>query len=194
VASPYGAAQGQPLVGILEPRRVVGALVCAVLLVSTLRAAPACSRPTPEEEIAQATHLFEIGRFDEAQAIVSRLRQSPDPLLQVLFLSGELYVLKQRYIEAAEEFRLMLARDPAAIILQPFGLHPLIPLQLPGSLINAATEAQPSRFPLLENASEDACAPVKAVWVHFTISKSIHCEATRGFCLSARSVTTIWKT
>lgn len=115
MASPYGAAQGQPLVGILEPRRVVGALVCAVLLVSTLRAAPACSRPTPEEEIAQATHLFEIGRFDEAQAIVSRLRQSPDPLLQVLFLSGELYVLKQRYIEAAEEFRLMLARDPALV-------------------------------------------------------------------------------
>ena len=50
----------------------------------------------------------------EAQAIVSRLRQSPNPQLQVLFLSGELYFLQQRYIEAAEEFRLMLARDPSA--------------------------------------------------------------------------------
>ena len=115
MASTARAGQRSPLVGIPDLHRLVGALVCALIVGSALHVAPALSQPTPEEEIVQATRLFEIGRFDEAQAIVSRLRQSPDPQLQVLFLSGELYVLKQRYIEAAEEFRLMLARDPALV-------------------------------------------------------------------------------
>ena len=95
--------------------RLAGTLLWALIVVSALHVAPARSQPTPEEEIAQATRLFESGRFAEAQAIVSRLRQSPNPQLQVLFLSGALYFLQQRYIEAAEEFRLMLARDPTLV-------------------------------------------------------------------------------
>ena len=111
----YGAGQGSPLLRICDLRRLAGTLVWALIVFSSLHVAPARSQPTPEEEIAQATRLFESGHFDEAQAIVSRLRQSPNPRLQVLFLSGALYFLQQRYIEAAEAFRLMLARDPTLI-------------------------------------------------------------------------------
>ena len=59
--------------------------------------------------------MLESGRIDEAQAIVSGLRAAPNPGLQVLFLSGALYAMKGRYREAAEEFRLMLARDPTLV-------------------------------------------------------------------------------
>jgi len=69
-------------------------------------------RPT---QITEATRLLENGRIEEAQAIVSRLRTSPDPPLQVLFLSGALYSIRERYGEAAEEFRLILARDPTPV-------------------------------------------------------------------------------
>jgi len=92
-----------------------GSLVRILILLLTLSAAPARSEPTPEEEIAEATRLLESGRIDEAQIIVSRLRAAPNPELQVLFLSGALYAIKGRYREAAEEFRLMLARDPTLV-------------------------------------------------------------------------------
>jgi hypothetical protein len=115
VASLYGVRRGSPWVRLPDLRGLARTLVWALIVVSALLVAPARSESTPEEEIAQATRLFESGRFDEAQAIVSRLRQSPHPHLQVLFLSGALYVVKERYIEAAEEFRLMLARDPTLI-------------------------------------------------------------------------------
>ena len=67
------------------------------------------------EQIAQATRLLETGRFAEAQAIVTTLRNAPEPDLQVLFLSGALHLLHGRFQEAAGEFRLMLARDPALV-------------------------------------------------------------------------------
>ena len=92
-----------------------GALVWTLILVSVLHVAPTRSEPTLEEEIAEATRLLESGRIDEAQAIVSKLRASPNPPLQVLFLSGALYSIKGRYQDAAEEFRLMLARDPMLV-------------------------------------------------------------------------------
>jgi len=96
-------------------RRAAGGLVWTLILVSVLHFATARSEPTSEEEIAEATRLLESGRIDEAQAIVSRLRASPTPPLQVLFLSGALYSIKGRYLDAAEEFRLMLARDPMLV-------------------------------------------------------------------------------
>jgi len=96
-------------------RRAAGGLVWTLILVSVLYVAPTRSEPTLEEEIAEATRLLESGRIDEAQAIVSRLRASPTPRLQVLFLSGALYSIKGRYLDAAEEFRLMLARDPMLV-------------------------------------------------------------------------------
>ena len=73
------------------------------------------SEQSQVQEIVEATRLFESGRLDEAQAIVSRLRAQPDADLQVLFLSGALHFTAGRYLEAAEEFRLMLARDPSLI-------------------------------------------------------------------------------
>jgi len=91
------------------------ALTSGLILFFTLYVAPVQSEPTPQEEIGEATRLLESGRIDEAQAIVSRLRASPNPDLQVLFLSGALYAIKGRYSEAAEEFRLMLARDPTLV-------------------------------------------------------------------------------
>ncbi len=68
-----------------------------------------------EEEIAQATRLLEAGRLDEAQALVRRLRAEPSPPLQVLFLSGMIQLQQGRYEQAAEEFRLMLTRDPTLL-------------------------------------------------------------------------------
>jgi tetratricopeptide (TPR) repeat protein len=91
------------------------ALTSGLILFFALYVAPVQSEPTPQEEIAEATRLLESGRIDEAQTIVSRLRASPNPDLQVLFLSGALYAIKGRYSEAAEEFRLMLARDPTLV-------------------------------------------------------------------------------
>ncbi len=96
-------------------RGPAGALVWTLVLVCVLHLPPARSQATPEEEIAEATRLLESGQIDEAQAIVSRLRAAPNPPLQVLFLSGALYSIKGRYLEAAEEFRLMLARDPTLV-------------------------------------------------------------------------------
>ena len=92
-----------------------GALLGWLILFLALHVAPARSEPTLEEQIAEATRLLESGRIDEAQAIVSGLRAAPNPGLQVLFLSGALYAMKGRYREAAEEFRLMLARDPTLV-------------------------------------------------------------------------------
>jgi hypothetical protein len=91
------------------------ALAWTLILISALHVAPVRSQLTPEEEIAQATRLLESGRIEEAQAIVTRLRAVPDPQLQVLFLSGALYFISGRYTEAAQEFRLMLARDPTLV-------------------------------------------------------------------------------
>jgi len=91
------------------------AVVWTLILLSGLYVASAHSEPTPEDEIALATRLLETGRIEEAQTIVSRLRATPDPPLQVLFLSGALYSLTGHYREAAEEFRLMLARDPTLL-------------------------------------------------------------------------------
>ena len=91
------------------------AVVWTLILLSGLHVASAHSEPTPEDEIALATRLLETGRIEEAQTIVSRLRATPDPPLQVLFLSGALYSLTGHYREAAEEFRLMLARDPTLL-------------------------------------------------------------------------------
>lgn len=95
----------------LQGRILLGLLI---LLFALYRAA-AQANTTQEEDIAQATRLFEARRFDEAQAIVSRLRAAPDPGLQVLFLSGALYVQRGRHAEAAEEFRLVLAKDPSLV-------------------------------------------------------------------------------
>ena len=93
----------------------VEAVVWALVLLSALHGTLAHSQPTPEAEITEATRLLESGRIEEAQAIVSRLRTSPDPPLQVLFLSRALYSIRERYGEAAEEFRLILARDPTLV-------------------------------------------------------------------------------
>jgi len=84
-------------------------------LLFALCSAAAQASATQEEDIAEATRLFERGRFEEAQAIVTRLRAVPDAALQVLFLSGALHVQSGRHAKAAEEFRLILAKDPSLI-------------------------------------------------------------------------------
>ena len=78
-------------------------MVWALVLLTALQLASAHSQPTPEDEITQATRLLESGRIEEAQAIVSKLRTTPDPPLQVLFLSGALHSLTGHYRDAAEE-------------------------------------------------------------------------------------------
>ena len=96
-------------------RRVASLLRCTLILLLAVHAGTAFSQTTLEEEIAEATRLLENGQIDEAQAIVSRLRAVPNPPLQVLFLSGVLYAGRGKYSDAAEEFRLMLARDPTLL-------------------------------------------------------------------------------
>jgi outer membrane protein len=115
VVKPHGPGPRPSWPIFTEPRDSAGVLVCFLILLFSLHVGPARSEPATEEEIAQATRLLESGRIDEAQAIVSRLRAVPDPHLQVLFLSGALYFIKGRYRDAAEEFRLMLARDPTLV-------------------------------------------------------------------------------
>jgi outer membrane protein len=92
-----------------------GVLLGILILFLALYVPHVRSEATLAEEIAEATRLLESGRIDEAQGIVLRLRATPNPDLQVLFLSGVLYAMKGRYQDAAEEFRLMLARDPSLV-------------------------------------------------------------------------------
>jgi tetratricopeptide (TPR) repeat protein len=96
-------------------RPFTGILLSLLIPLLALYVSPARSEATLREEIGEATRLLESGHIDEAQAIVSQLRAAPNPDLQVLFLSGVLYAAKGRYRDAAEEFRLMLARDPTLV-------------------------------------------------------------------------------
>jgi tetratricopeptide (TPR) repeat protein len=89
-------------------------LVALLLLLAALQPA-ARGAMESSQEIVEATRLFEQGRFQEAAPLIARLRSVPEPSLQVLFLSGALYLVQGRYREAAEEFRLMLARDPSLV-------------------------------------------------------------------------------
>ncbi len=63
----------------------------------------------------KAEALLAANRLDEAEALVAQLRAAPQPDLQTLFLSGMIHVARGRYTQAAEEFRLMLARDPTLL-------------------------------------------------------------------------------
>jgi len=112
---PHGPGRSPSWISTTSLGRFSTALTCCLILYFALRASPVRSEPTPAEEIVEATQLLEGGHIDEAQAIVTRLRALPNPELQVLFLSGALYFLKGRYSDAAEEFRLMLARDPTLV-------------------------------------------------------------------------------
>ena len=115
MVKPLGLGRGSSGAKTALLRRSAGALLGVLILFFAFHVLPARSEPTLEEQIAEATRLLESGRVDKAQSIVSRLRAAPNPGLQVLFLSGALYAMKGRYRDAAEEFRLMLARDPTLV-------------------------------------------------------------------------------
>jgi Flp pilus assembly protein TadD len=73
------------------------------------------SSAATDEEIATATRLLASGRLEEAEPLVARLRREEAPPLQVLFLSGAIFLERGRYDDAAEEFRRMLVRDPTLL-------------------------------------------------------------------------------
>lgn len=112
---PRGPGRCPSWASTTDLRRFAVTLAGSLVLSFAFCVPPVRSEPTPAEEIVEATRLLESGHIDEAQAIVLRLRALPNPDLQVLFLSGALYAIKGRYSDAAEEFRLMLARDPTLV-------------------------------------------------------------------------------
>lgn len=59
--------------------------------------------------------LVESGRFDQARGQLTPLRMQPQPHLEVLFLSGRIYAGTGEFHSAADEFRMMLARDATLI-------------------------------------------------------------------------------
>ena len=59
--------------------------------------------------------LLAANRLEEAEALVAQLRAAPAPDPQTIFLSGMIHVARGRYMQAAEEFRLMLAHDPTLL-------------------------------------------------------------------------------
>ncbi|MCC7548730.1 MAG: DUF560 domain-containing protein [Burkholderiales bacterium] len=65
--------------------------------------------------LGQAEALLSANRLDEAEPLVRQLRTAPHPGLQTIFLSGMLHLARGRYMEAAAEFRLMLAQDPTLL-------------------------------------------------------------------------------
>jgi len=71
--------------------------------------------PEPSPRVREAETLLSANRLDEAEALVRELRAAPDPDLQVVFLSGMIHMARGRHLQAAEEFRLMLARDPTLL-------------------------------------------------------------------------------
>lgn len=76
--------------------------------------APAVRADTAQDQ-ALAASLMAAGRAAEAEAIIARLRAVNPPDLQTLFLSGMLHLGAGRFEKAAEEFRLMLTRDPTLL-------------------------------------------------------------------------------
>ena len=91
-----------------------GLAVCA-LLSSLYFAVPAHARTVQQSGDVNPEALLAANRLDEAEALVAQLRAAPDPDLQTIFLSGMIHVARGRYTQAAEEFRLMLARDPTLL-------------------------------------------------------------------------------
>jgi outer membrane protein len=86
-----------------------------MLLVHLAFSATSALCATTDEDIATATALFASGRLDEAEALVTTLRQTEPPPLQVLFLSGAISLARGKYEDAAAEFRRMLVRDPTLL-------------------------------------------------------------------------------
>ena len=95
----------------LTPR----ALLAAALFVHLVLPAISALCATTDEDIATATALFASGHLDEAEALVTTLRQTEPPALQVLFLSGAIALARGKYEDAAAEFRRMLVRDPTLL-------------------------------------------------------------------------------
>lgn len=88
-------------------------LVLSLFVVGVV-VAPALRADTAQDQTLAAS-LIAAGRTAEAEAIVARLRAVDPPDLQTLFLSGMLHLGAGRYDKAAEEFRLMLTRDPSLL-------------------------------------------------------------------------------
>lgn len=72
----------------------------------------AVKAPTDAEIIQRVEALMQAGRLAEARAMLTPLRQRPQPAMQVLFLSGLIDEGMGDLADAAGEFRLMLIRDP----------------------------------------------------------------------------------
>lgn len=73
------------------------------------------SAATLQTQLRTAEALLASGRLAEADAAIAPLRRSERPDMQTLFLSGLIHLARGRYTEAAEEFRIMLARDPTLL-------------------------------------------------------------------------------
>lgn len=73
------------------------------------------AQTTTAEAVREAEALLAAGRLAEAEALIAGLRAASAPDLQTIFLSGMIHLARGRHAEAAEEFRLMLARDPTLL-------------------------------------------------------------------------------
>lgn len=70
--------------------------------------------PAPEF-LRQVASLVETGQYEQARRLLTLPRLQYRPHLEVLFLSGLIYARQGAYHSAADEFRLMLARDATLI-------------------------------------------------------------------------------
>jgi len=72
------------------------------------------ANPAPEL-LRQVAALVETGRLEQARSLLTLPRLQARPHLEVLFLSGQIYAAQGDYHAAADEFRLMLARDATLV-------------------------------------------------------------------------------
>jgi tetratricopeptide (TPR) repeat protein len=72
-------------------------------------------KPGGDSRLIDAGRLFAQQDYARLQPLIDMLRAVPEPHLEVLFLSGMLHAQAGRFDQAAQEFRLMLARDPGLI-------------------------------------------------------------------------------
>lgn len=68
-----------------------------------------------DPRVAEAGRLFAQQDYIRLQPLIETLRDVPEPHLEVLFISGRLHMQAGRFDRAAQEFRLMLARDPSLV-------------------------------------------------------------------------------
>ncbi|WP_151705217.1 surface lipoprotein assembly modifier [Nitrincola alkalilacustris] len=95
-------------------KKTVLILLLLIAVVSTTSTATARA-DSLQAALAHADILFRASEHEAVIEFLQPYRQMAEPPLEVLFILGMSYMQQERHVLAADEFRLMLARDPSLL-------------------------------------------------------------------------------